>query len=553
MDGGFKDKYITLHKNSVNYIWKIANGKLENGISLIELLNYNDVSLWWYLDLPLYYAIKRSLIDLNINKRIKIRNKTFNNLKITLIITFGLIFYFIRTLIRYICGRLIVKNSKIADYNILVPTASINWRNSNYEKKKKKDQMVGNVINELDNNPLFNVIACDIFEEFLFFGIKKIFEKKHDSSVWRPLEFYLNGGVLKKAFSSWFYYIKKWRKFKANKGFNKLFQDNGFNFYPYIENIFKKFFYFNLLNILLQIELLKNVIKQENIDLTFTFCDHCVQGRSTIIAGNKKLIPTISLQSSLIASNGREYIYSSEEMQKFPIPSIMALNGQYYKDLLIKGSSYPEDKLKIVGQPRYDFIFKGYYSKKNFCKKNGITCKKKLILVTTQPFGLEIHKTISDKFITAILRLEDNLEEMKIIIKPHPRENANYYKNLLKKSSIHILNEKYDTYDAINACDVLITSSSTTAVEAMIMKKPVLILNLSGEEKTPYTESGAAILVKKEENLLKTIKLLLFNVKVREELFKKQKDFLYQFIYLQDGKATERFIDLIKDNLKSIN
>ena len=53
-------------------------------------------------------------------------------------------------------------------------------------------------------------------------------------------------------------------------------------------------------------------------------------------------------------------------------------------------------------------------------------------------------------------------------------------------SIIRVLNEEYDTYEALNACDVLITVSSTTAIEAMIMKKPIIILNLTDEEITPY-------------------------------------------------------------------
>ena len=59
---------------------------------------------------------------------------------------------------------------------------------------------------------------------------------------------------------------------------------------------------------------------------------------------------------------------------------------------------------------------------KKIIHKNDIDCNKKLILVTTQPFGLELHKSINDKFLNAILRLEENLEEMVIIIKPHPRK-----------------------------------------------------------------------------------------------------------------------------------
>jgi hypothetical protein len=533
------------------HLWKIANGKLENGTNLISLLNYKDTSLWWYLDLPLNYVMKNLFVDSDLNSIFSNKKYTFfNNFKLSLTITFGLIILFIRISIRYLYAKLTVKKSVNDDYNILIPTSSLSWRDSSYGTRNKKDQMIGDVINELQDNDNFQVIACDVCEDFPGFGIKKLMEKKKDDIKWKPLEFYLNLKILRNTSSLWIHYIKKWRKFKSEDGFKELFDVENINFYPEVEDVFKKFFYYNLFNILLQIELLKNAINLENIDLTLTYCDHCVFGRSTIIAGNQKSIPTISLQTSLMSPNGREYIYTSEEIGSFPVPNLMALSGDYYKDLLIKESSYPHDKLTVVGQPRYDFLYNEGYSKKNFCFKNGIDCNKKLILVTTQPSGLEMHKHVNDIFLNAILGLEEDLKEMVIIIKPHPREKADYYKNFIRGHSIfHVLNEEYDTYEAITACDLLITVSSTTAIEAMIMKKPIIILNLTGEKITPYVESGAAILVDKEENFLAAIKLVLYDVKTREELFQRQKDFLYNFMYLQDGLATKRFVDLIKDIL----
>ena len=89
-------------------------------------------------------------------------------------------------------------------------------------------------------------------------------------------------------------------------------------------------------------------------------------GRSTIIAGNEKSIPTISLQTSLMNANGREYIYTNDEIRSFPVPGLITISGDYYKESLIKESSYPRDKLSVVGQPRYDFIYSEHYSKKNY-------------------------------------------------------------------------------------------------------------------------------------------------------------------------------------------
>jgi CDP-glycerol glycerophosphotransferase (TagB/SpsB family) len=45
----------------------------------------------------------------------------------------------------------------------------------------------------------------------------------------------------------------------------------------------------------------------------------------------------------------------------------------------------------------------------------------------------------------------------------------------------------------------MITAYSTTAIEAMILKKPVVIVNLSGEkDQMPYVRSGASVGVYKK-------------------------------------------------------
>lgn len=533
-----------IHEQSVKFLRRIAFERV-NDTNLMDLLSYNETSLWWYLDLSIYYKLKKSF-DPNY-KNLDKENIIWSNI----ISYFGVIFYLIKTIVRYFHGILKSERHENDNSVILIPSSSLSWRKSNATTNKKKDVMVGDVLDGLKSEE-FNVIACDISEEISGFGLTKLNEKISEEVVWKPIEYYLNFQVLINVFSAWVVYIRKWRKFKNNKEFLRLFDFQNSNLYSDLSVIFKRFFYCNSFNILMQIELLKNAIGYENVDVTLTYCDLCTFGLSTIIAGNEKSIPTISLQTSLMNPNGREYIYSYEEISKFPIPTKTALNGEYYKDLLIKESSYPKDNLTVIGQPRYDFLFKEHYSKENFCIENGIDCNKKLILVTTQPFGFELHKSINDKFITAILGLEKCLDEMLVIIKPHPRETSDYYRGLIDdNSNFHILNEKFDTYEAINACDLLITFSSTTAIEAMIMKKPIIILNLTNEEITPYTEYGAAILVKDEKYLFPTIKLAMYDNETREKLFTGQKNFLNYFLYLQDGFATNRFINLIRNILEN--
>ena len=99
----------------------------------------------------------------------------------------------------------------------------------------------------------------------------------------------------------------------------------------------------------------------------------------------------------------------------------------------------------------------------------------------------------------------------------------------------------------------MITISSTTGLEALIMKKPLITVNFSGKpDAMPYAESGAAIGVYKPEDVRPAIKSVLENKDVREKLAKKAKLFIYEQCYKMDGKASERIVDLIKEITRSL-
>ncbi len=543
------------HEEAVKWLQGIAYRKINGNTNLIELLAYEGTSLWWYLDLPLYYSLKNFLRQDKLESTFSEQQSAFYSRleasRLLLINFIGIFYLFTKTFVRFIYGiltNLITKNDH-KKYTILIPSYSSSWRESNIlGKSKKKDEMVGDIIKELLSRD-FRVVACDICGDFPRLGIKQLVEKNiSEGKLWRPLDTYLTITVLQKTFFSWMYYRKNWNNIKRNPEFYKLFLYKDVDTYPIFKNVFEKFFGYNLLNALLQIELIKHAIDNENADLILTNCDHCTFGRSTVIAGKERGVPTLSSQMASITPYSREYMYTKNEINTIPMPDTIAVTGQYYQNLLTKKSFYHAKKVVVTGQPRYDPLNKlEGYSKKEFCDKNNISYYKKIILVTTFPVGLEQLSYNRAIFVSTLLKNITNLSSVEIIIKPHPREDGNYYSRFLRRGvSFRLLSKRDDTYEALYACDVLITFSSTTGLEAMIMDKPVVVINLTGEpEGIPYVKSGAAIGVHKEEDLVPAIKGTLYNKEVRKKLAEARKKFVYEHAYIQDGQASKRVADLI--------
>jgi len=92
----------------------------------------------------------------------------------------------------------------------------------------------------------------------------------------------------------------------------------------------------------------------------------------------------------------------------------------------------------------------------------------------------------------------------------------------------------------------MVTKSSTTTLEAAILNKPIIILNLSGKpDIIPYVDKGIALGVYKKEDLIPAIKNALYSREVREKLARQREKFVYDYAYLQDGNASERVASLI--------
>lgn len=92
----------------------------------------------------------------------------------------------------------------------------------------------------------------------------------------------------------------------------------------------------------------------------------------------------------------------------------------------------------------------------------------------------------------------------------------------------------------------MMTLYSTTALEAMILDKPVITINLMNiPDRVPYEKSGAALGVKRAGDIAPSIKKAMYDEETRKNLETARKKFVYEQAYLVDGNASRRVADLI--------
>jgi len=280
------------------------------------------------------------------------------------------------------------------------------------------------------------------------------------------------------------------------------------------------------------IEIINNMLSVEKPKLLVVMNEITTLGNIAVYIAKKKGIKTLCIQHGAM---GDAFSFTPVSVDK------IAVWGESSTKALIEKRTSKE-KITITGAPQFDDLtIRNISLNKNIIKKLGINPYKKLIFLTTQP--------VSDmkEITTAVCKAVKSIPETQLVMKLHPSEYfMNIYKKIAKKEGVNAIITKKYLYPILNACDLLITPHSTTAMEAMILGRPVITINLTGKpDIMPYAESGAAIGVYRPEDIKPAIKSVLEDKDLREKLAKKAKQFIYDQCYKMDGKASERILNLI--------
>ncbi len=290
-----------------------------------------------------------------------------------------------------------------------------------------------------------------------------------------------------------------------NKEFQKKFSYKNINFWKTIDYYFETLLaYAYVPNYIKCIEASKLLLKRIKPRTIFIVYERGPYSLAFNVAANNLGIQSIGLQHGIIDKH--DHIYAIKDLNigdselSCPIPTKMMVFGDYYKQLLVNGSSYPKDRLIVVGYPPFDGIadVKTLPQKNEILKNLSLDVKKRIILVATSRFqrihGSEDYDVLMVK--TLIEKL-GNDENFQVIIKPHPRENINVYKKIIEEKNISNFNIAMNPIQQILlVCDVFVTVMTTAVLEAIVLNKPVVMVKISENIDFDYlslVKSGAVI------------------------------------------------------------
>ena len=136
-----------------------------------------------------------------------------------------------------------------------------------------------------------------------------------------------------------------------------------------------------------------------------------------------------------------------------------------------------------------------------------------MFLLTLQDLPEE--NFILEHLVDAMKQFPDKL----LLVRPHPLAMHKRLKRLLCEVQNVIVMRELKLRDLLEACELFFTTTSTTSFDAILLDRPVVILN-PASRLYPYAfiDEGAAIEVRQVWKIGATVRKVLSNREVRESL-----------------------------------
>lgn len=295
----------------------------------------------------------------------------------------------------------------------------------------------------------------------------------------------------------------------------------------------KDLFLRNIVQVRTSIDIYMDLLEQFRPDVVVLFNENSLPGRTMANVARAKNVCSVSIQHGLFIG----YVYRRLATDKMIVwgetPKKFWLDRGCSEDQVISAGAFSHENWSTdVGN-------------KHLCDRDN---RQRVLFLGQNPAAF-ISQSTHKKTIKAIFDSILKMSQYDFIIRPHPRESMlpyqEAYNELLEKSNA-VINNDGSVEDAIRDCDLVVTIFSTAGLEAMLLRRPVIVIDLSGDfPLAPYI--SAAKLVRDPLTLPAAIHEVLENPAFRQELIDSGDRYCEGYLGLMDGQASTRAARAIQD------
>ena len=375
---------------------------------------------------------------------------------------------------------------------------------SNYLDKEGKLFRIQKIVDNLPNSQIVFVDPLSSFDYKKLKGKKTIYD-------------YYDNTIKKESKKSAQELFEKWQRY----------QEEPLENWQYLKYGFRLFFSKKLLALLVTYyKLFEKAL--ENTKVVVITGQSSIFEKCLIAVASKKKVPVLRLQHGV----GEELVTPDifDNVYK------LVFSEKVKKDLEKLG--YPSEKVKVVGPVIFDDIVNYVKPKKK---------ERNVLIATPGTWASGILETKT--YFSRLKKIINRMKEVHLIIKLHPRETKNHWQKYKEEfPNIKIFEGKIsrkEFYDLIQWSDVFITFGSTASIEAMIVKRPVVNINLLDDKFVTgwIEEKKITINCQYYEDVGRFVEQAFSDY---NSYFKKQENFLKEKCGKLDGKAYQRVVDIVK-------
>jgi glycosyltransferase involved in cell wall biosynthesis len=274
-------------------------------------------------------------------------------------------------------------------------------------------------------------------------------------------------------------------------------------------------------------------------------------GRAALAACRAAGVPSVAVQHGILYRNYYSYAHDEDEAD-CPRPDRTAVFGEAARELLVEMGHYPAAELVVTGSPRMDQMqeLARTWDAAQVRASLGLTgsAPPPLVVVASRFRGIRrTHQSIGSA-LAGLLRALDTLG-VHTVIKPHPAEGPEDYDRVLRETGVRgarVLPAGADLLRLLHAADALVTVESLSAVEALVLDRPVVVLNAPTNLRA-LVETGVALGVPVGDDPTDVLRRALFDEETRAALRAARERYRPQIAFGTDGGATARILGLVRE------
>ena len=268
--------------------------------------------------------------------------------------------------------------------------------------------------------------------------------------------------------------------------------------------------------------------------------------RSTCQVLRSRGIPVVVIQHGILSRDLAGFYVMPK------VGDIQAVWGEYYRKWHTDRGK-PAESQVVTGCPRYDGLFNlPPLDRDRLSRQFGLDPKLKVVLVATEWFEADTYRhTVEEEenYIRLVLRSLKVHGDVQIVVKLHPGFQERYQaivSEVAAQEGVQVVIAKDSLWDLISLSSLVIVAISSVCVEALILGKPVISINVNDRrDLTGLVQDGLAIGAYDEDGTRRSIASCLEMAERTRVQIDRTRAQLVPFVYSTDGHASKRVAELI--------